>query len=159
MFQWGSLDGSVPRDLLAPSTARVVSVGAGVDFAVVLLSDGTLTWFGYPWWDLAQDPTPRLTGVKAVAVGVYHVLALLGNGTVVGFGLERQATRRAWEVPAGLRRATAVAAGFDRSAALVDGGRGVELWGDGAWEVPRHVQQVRPAGLQRREGHVWEPAK
>lgn len=80
----------------------------------------------------------NLTGVRAVAAGHQHAVALKADGTVVAWGNDTsgQAT-----VPAGLSGVVAVAAGGDVSG-VVRGDGTVRLWGSAASGVT-----TPPAGL------------
>ena len=82
-------------------------------------------------------PVPNLSGVKAIAAGGHHSLALLKNGTVVAWGGNGRgqlgdATTTNRGVPApvsGLSGVKAIAAGAEFSLALLKNGT-VVAWGD-----------------------------
>ena len=81
------------------------------------------------WGDNSQNQllTPEnLHGVKAIACGFYHNLALKSDGTVASWGGSVAA------VPAGLSSVTAIAAGTTHSMALRADGS-VVLWGDNSF--------------------------
>ena len=93
----------------------------------------------------AESPVPvpveGLSGVTAVAAGGKHSLALLGNGTVVGWGGDgfgelgngTSTTRVDVPVPVnGLGNVTAIAAGHKFSLALLGDGT-VRAWGNGQY--------------------------
>jgi alpha-tubulin suppressor-like RCC1 family protein len=79
--------------------AGVVAIAAGETHAVALKSDGTVwawgsnTNFGLTGqppsvpWSLTPVQVAGLTGVTAIAAGGYHSLALKGDGTVWGWGI------------------------------------------------------------------------
>ncbi len=139
----------------------VKAIAAGYDDSFALLEDGTVAaWgsdeFGYlgvagEFGDtcahgLARcQPTPTLVrtasgevlkGVTAIAAGSGHALALLEDGTVVGWGTDntgevgdgQQEDKYAAVPVVGLSGVTALGAGYDTSAALLSDGT-VETWG------------------------------
>ncbi|HVM47636.1 MAG TPA: immunoglobulin domain-containing protein [Candidatus Acidoferrum sp.] len=95
-----------------------------------------------------------LSNVTAVAGGLFHSLALLGDGTVAAWGAGQtnkgsvpyvgQAI-----VPANLSNAVSVAAGYYHSLALISDGT-VVAWGAGTTNTgvaPQYGQSIVPAGL------------
>lgn len=82
----------------------------------------TLVWNGFDYVDLT--PPPGLANVRAFAVGPFHTLALLTDGSVIGWG---DNSHRQAAPPAGLR-AEVIAAGGFHSLALTNGGR-IVGWG------------------------------
>lgn len=89
-----------------------------------------------------------LNGVKAIAAGSTHSLALKGNGTVVAWGAVGEDFGQA-TVPAGLSGVTAISAGGSHSVALKSDGT-VVAWGAGATGTgcfPDCGQTMVPAGL------------
>ncbi len=139
---WGRLDdgeGSVPRGL----THGIASVHAGERYTLLLLADGTVRGFGARSLSWSLDPLSRLWGVRALAAGQRHVLALLQpGGRVVGVGGDE--SRAAWTVPAAAARGVeAIAAGWDLSVAVKDRGRTLLAWGAGAaWPVPPRLKRA-----------------
>jgi hypothetical protein len=68
--------------------------------------------------DYGQTTVPAgLSGVTAIAAGIYHSLALKSDGTVVAWGLNNYGQST---VPAGLSGVTAIAAGVSITAAGAD---------------------------------------
>lgn len=159
---WGSNlarqlgDGSVSAfsDVPVPvvELVNVVSVAGGARHSLALLGNGkVMAWGSNEEGQLGTGGTPvtsnvplavaSLSEVKAIAAGANHSLALLNNGTVMAWGEDAQgqlgngATAVEVETPiavSGLTGATAVAAGGQRSLALVAGGA-VRTWGDDEW--------------------------
>ena len=87
-------------------------------------------------WELDQQsnvPT-RLTNAVAVAGGIFHTLALSGDGTVVGWGFGNYGANNDGqaEVPVGLSNVIAIAAGEFHSLALKADGT-VAGWGFGSF--------------------------
>lgn len=108
VYSWGDNEtwqlGRGPRVPSSPTAARVTGVSgvaavAGGGFAQYALhTDGTVSAWGrnffgqlgggwYGDWSPAPTRVPGLTGVTALAAGSYHALALLGDGTVQGWGI------------------------------------------------------------------------
>lgn len=140
------------RPRVVPELSGVTQVAAGGRHVLALMGDGTVrAWganhngqlgngasnLGHP---TAFSRTPvsvlDLTGVRRVAAGVTHSLALLANGEVWSWGRghegqlgdgERTTRSRPVHVQ-GLGRARAIAAGSHYSLALV--GNRVFAWGD-----------------------------
>jgi alpha-tubulin suppressor-like RCC1 family protein len=127
---------------------NAVAIGAGSSFSVALLADGTLmTWGGNPDGELARrisgnEPNPiparaeGVTGVRAIAVGVSHVLALTDAGTVMSWGENgHSATGNGTGGPVpklvpGLTRVQSISTIFSRSFAVLSDGQ-IMAWGDG----------------------------
>lgn len=154
----------------------VVSVSAGFAHSLALLGDGTAMSWGANWKGQLGDGTTqdrlrpgRVSGleqpVTAVASGPSHNLAVLGDGSVVGWGANSSSelansVERVWTTPGlidGLKGpATAVAAGSEVSAALFEDGS-VQAWGgtlfgdeglaDVSYVVPHSVDGL-PAPVQ-----------
>jgi alpha-tubulin suppressor-like RCC1 family protein len=133
--------------------AGVKQLAAARTFAVALLEDGTVMAWGDrsdgklgdgetgPFSDGQNKiPTPRpvrgLSGVKQIAVGPDFALALLGNGTVMGWGRAfrgelGEAVTGKTGVPLpirGLERVKQIAASRDNGLALLEDGT-VRTWG------------------------------
>ena len=93
------------------------------------------------WGDNSEGqayPPPGLSGVKAVAAGGFHSLALRVDGTVVGWGNN---TLGQAQPPPGLRRVTAIAAGVQHNLALKEDHTVV------AWGYNGSGQSTVPGGL------------
>jgi alpha-tubulin suppressor-like RCC1 family protein len=126
---------------------NVIAIAAGEGFSLALLSNGTVKAWGSNKYGQLADPEVEensnvpvqagsLSGVKTIAAGATHALALLSNGTVMAWGEDKfgeignGTTKTAVETPVavtGLSGVTAVAAGTQDSVALVGGG--VRTWG------------------------------
>ena len=95
-------------------------------------SPGRMNYLSFP------VKVPTLSGVKAVAAGHAHSLALLGDGTIRAWGSNKHgqlgdgatANRPAPVTVSGIRNAVAIAAGGWLSAAILADGR-VMTWGHG----------------------------
>ncbi len=133
-----------------PDLTNLLAVVAGWDHVLARRSDGTVWtwgkttegWAGHgsaPWFRSTPAQVAGLAGVRAVAAGWRHNLALLGDGTVVAWGMNSNGqlgdgttTFRTTPVPVqGLTGVTAVAAGGGFSLALRTDGT-VWAWGTGA---------------------------
>jgi alpha-tubulin suppressor-like RCC1 family protein len=87
----------------------VTAIAAGLGHGLALLEDGTVCAWGSNEWgqgghgkaggysstplkvrDVKNPDTTELTGVKAIAAGSYHSLALLEDGTVCAWGWNEQ---------------------------------------------------------------------
>jgi hypothetical protein len=100
------------------------------------------------------SPTPEtnvpmgLSGVRAIAGGDQHVVALKSDGTVAAWG---DHVGGQTSVPAGLNSVVAVAAGGDVSGAVRSDGT-VVMWGDNAFgqvTVPAGLNNVRQIAIGR----------
>ncbi|WP_237078849.1 carboxypeptidase regulatory-like domain-containing protein [Myxococcus xanthus] len=125
---WGSA-GSLNDVTPTPAgLSDVVSVGAGMTFAVALQADGTLVKWGGP------DPVPVPAGLSDVvdisATGVL-VLALKRDGTVVAIGAEID---QQTHVPEGLQDVVAVSAGAYHGMALKADGT-LTVWGQDVFDL------------------------
>lgn len=128
---------------------HIVAVIAGENFNFALRDDGTVfAWGDNSAGELGIGPAipqssvpvqiPGLSGVKQVASGTLHALAVLANGTVMAWGANTDGDLGTGvKHPGGsnvpvkvdiIHTAVAVAAGFDHSAALLSDGR-VMSWG------------------------------
>jgi alpha-tubulin suppressor-like RCC1 family protein len=130
---------------------NVIAVAAGEGFSLALLSNGTVkAWGSNRYGQLADPeieensnvpvPAGSLSGVKSIAAGATHALALLSNGTVMAWGEDKfgeignGTVKTAVETPSavtGLAGATAVSAGAQDSVALVGGA--VKTWGTNSY--------------------------
>ncbi len=143
---------SLPQQVPGLPTARVVA--AGDSFSLAVARDGSVwAWGNNEYGQLGEDDTitgssvakpllvPGLSGVKALAAGAGHVLALAQNGTVWAWGNNRYGQlgispevanvymRSSPQQVAGLSGVTAIAAGSSHSLALLANGS-VWAWGD-----------------------------
>jgi hypothetical protein len=155
---WGAND-SGQTDV--PSTvSSVLSVAAGEAHSVALLATGTVvawgddtygqtsipgilipTYYIDTWWGGYWVFNPNWIPVESIAAGRNHNLALLTNGTVVGWGDNGfgQASP-----PSNLSNVVAITAGDLHSAALCSNGT-VVVWGDdtfGQTNVPPGLSNV-----------------
>jgi hypothetical protein len=111
---------------------EVTGIAAGYAHSLALRRDGTVVGWG---WN--ASPPPGLTGVVAISAG-YHSLALRKDGTVVAWGGGHDFGQT--NVPVGLNRVIAIAAGQNHSLALKDDGTLV------AWGLAESATQP-PAGM------------
>lgn len=129
-FDFGS--GDVPAFL-----DDAVQVDAEGPVCLVLRADGSLIAWGdqtpanwpFPPISCGQSNTPALQGVVRIAAGTVHGLALLDDGTVVGWGAECPSTDYGQaDVPPNLPPVVDIAAGAQHSLALLEDGT-VVGWG------------------------------
>jgi hypothetical protein len=128
---WGNNPG-IPSGL-----SNVVAIAAGMFHCLALQADGTVVGWGNNNYGQATGVTngaagvvtiagQPLTGVVAIAAGNFHSLALMTDGTVVGWGDD---TWGETSIPAGLTDVVAIAGGDGHSLALKTDGT-VVGWGD-----------------------------
>ncbi len=133
------------RPGVVPGLTGVLSISAGVSHVCALLTDRTVRCWGSNGWGEVGDgqvaprhnaKTPTavigLTGALGIAAGAYHSCALLTGGTVACWGQDSGEDQFDTSEPypvAGIRGATALAAGWDSCALLVD--RTVSCWESG----------------------------
>jgi hypothetical protein len=106
----------------------------------VAVQNGTVLAWGCNYFGQTYVP-PGLSGVKAVAAGAGHILALKNDGTVVGWGNNNSGQT---SIPANLSGVIAIATGMDHSVALKTDGT-VVAWGDnyyGQTTVPNGLSRV-----------------
>ena len=124
--RWGgAYSSSPPADL-----TNVVAVAAG-GWTFALRSTGTVVGWGPPIWGdngAVTNVPAGLSGVRAIAAGDYHALALRSNGTVAVWGGNEYGQTN---MPLGLTDVVAIAAGSAHSVALKADGS-VMVWG-AAW--------------------------
>ncbi len=86
-----------PTPQLVAALPPATAVGAGYDHSLTVAADGSVYAWGYNQYGQAADPSlveavlaprqvPGLSGIVAVAGGLYHSLALGANGRVYGWG-------------------------------------------------------------------------
>jgi alpha-tubulin suppressor-like RCC1 family protein len=151
LYGWGANDygqlgdgtGTERRTPVAAGSglSGVVSIAVGGDHALALKSDGSVVAWGRNDSQLGDGTVTNryepvavlsggapLTGVVAIAAGMYHSLALKSDGTVWRWGThtaENETTNyQAVQVP-NLTGVTAIAAGANHSLALKTDGTGV----------------------------------
>jgi len=140
---WGAYD----QTGLPAGLSNVVAIAAGLDFSLVLKSDGTVASWGNPNQGRTNVPA-GLSNVVAIAAGYYHSLALRSDGVVVSWGNNSQGQTN---VPVGLSNVVNVAAGWFHSLAVKSDGT-VVGWGAGTFvaDPPDSInygQAMVPAGL------------
>ncbi len=148
-------DGTVNhvRPYAAPSPARVsgitdaVSISAGYFHTCALITDGTVTCWGYivasdfaptPLLDSAlPQRVPDITNAKAISAGGFHTCALIVDGTVKCWGADQfgqlgdgklQDSAKPVTV-IGIKHAVSISSGVLHTCAILTGGT-VECWGD-----------------------------
>jgi len=159
---------SVPTPIAGLS--QVKQLAAGWQFAIALLEDGTVMAWGDRWGGKLGDgevgpfsdrknaiPTPRpvrgLSGVKQIAAGEDFALALVNDGTVLGWGysLNRElgeAVTSKTGVPVRLRgveRVKQIAAASHNGLALLEDGT-VRTWGTKRCAIVLQPQEFDPNG-------------
>lgn len=119
--------------------SEVTALAAGGNFSLALLENGTVMAWGRDaegqlgiGGSETEHETPvevsDLSGVRAIAAGGTHALALLSDGTVMIWGSEGGAESRTPVAVAGLEHVRAIAAGGEASYALLEDGT-VRAWG------------------------------
>jgi alpha-tubulin suppressor-like RCC1 family protein len=94
---------------------------------LVLRENGTVTTWGQSGANANTVPANNY-GMKSIAAGTYHNLAVLTNGNILAWGLNLSGIWNLTDVPANVTNVTAVAAGFYHSLALRADGT-VISWG------------------------------
>ena len=110
------------------SAATTPQISAVFNNTVALKSDGTVVVWGDNSQGQLTVPT-GLTGVTAIADGIFHIVALKSDGTVVAWG---QNAQNQTSIPAGLTGVTAIAAGGYHTVALKSDGT-VVAWGNNSY--------------------------
>jgi alpha-tubulin suppressor-like RCC1 family protein len=93
----GTQTPSEPTPQLVAALPRASAIGAGYDHSLAVAADGTVYAWGYNTYGQAADASlteavltpkqvPGLSGIVAVAGGLYDSLALTANGHVYGWG-------------------------------------------------------------------------
>lgn len=150
---WGHFSGK-------PITRPVVAIAAGKDRSTVLQDDGTLVIWGENVWDNMTPPPEKLPGALDIAEGWAHTIALMSDGTVVGWGGKEKIFHQTdveygqEKPPPGLKDVVAIAAGALFSAALRSDGT-VVAWGDNAFrqcDVPANLMGVK--AIAAGENHM-----
>lgn len=132
---WGTnTDGqlNVPAGL-----SNVVAVGAGTRHSLALKTDGTVVAWGSNSYGQNDMPI-GLTNVCAIAAGWVNSLALKADGSVIGWGITGGSNPT--ELPTGLTKVEAIAAGDDNVVLQADGT--VIGWGLGGYAVPADLTNV-----------------
>jgi len=142
---------------------NAVAIGAGSSLSVALLADGTvMTWGEHGGGQLGRrasqngpNPIPApaegVRGIRAIAVGVSHVLALTGAGTVMSWGENGHSATgngTGGPVPTLIPRLTqvqSIATIFSRSFAVLSDGQ-IMAWGDclKRWARPNGDPTISP---------------
>jgi alpha-tubulin suppressor-like RCC1 family protein len=148
------------------SLSGVKAIAAGSDFALALLSGGTVdAWGSNQFGQLANSGVEEashlpvaaggLAGVGSIAAGAQHALALLGSGRVLAWGedsdgqLGNGAFKLRQETPvevSELAGVTAISAGGWDSAALLSSGT-VMAWGLDNWGQLGHGATGSPSAV------------
>lgn len=133
---WG--DNSSGQTEIHPwMTNGIVTVDAGHEFNLALLSDGSVKGWGDNVFGQLDAPA-GLTDAVAVSAGEWHSLALRKDGDVVGWGSDNFG---AITPPVGLSNVVAIETGRSRSVALKNDGTVV------AWGWDEFGQSTVPNGL------------
>jgi alpha-tubulin suppressor-like RCC1 family protein len=147
--RWGQVgDGTVVNrntPVAVTGVRNAVAVAANARISAALLADGTVMVWGFGNAGLGRKaytpdgphPTPELvpgvTGIRAIALGDHHVLAITTAGTLVSWGdtlVGEVGHGSSLPAPvAGLSNVRAVAAGIARSFAVLANGT-IMTWGD-----------------------------
>ncbi len=160
--------GSSTTPVAVKDLKGVTAISAGGDFALALMSDGTVeSWGSNEFGQLGAEgneeeagsnvpvPVASLSGVAQVAAGTHHALALLTGGTVMAWGEDTygelgngamKARQQAPVAVTGLSGVSAVSAGGQDSVARLSNGSvmtwGINVWGtlgDGVTGAPSDV--------------------
>jgi alpha-tubulin suppressor-like RCC1 family protein len=126
---------AVPVELRDPATARIKAVAATAFYCLALQEGGKLFKWGGPNWEASFEVPAQLPDdVVDLEGGERHVLGLLRDGSVLGWG-DNGAGQIA--IPAGLGQVAAISAGGHNSMALRKDGS-VVVWG---------AERTTPSGL------------
>lgn len=129
------------KECYPPANSRFKQIDSFGYNSLAIMDDGTLRPWGVYEPAYYGPPVPsatilpkdiaKLRNITKVATGLGHSLALLGNGTVVGWGLgvEWSEDKGASQVPEFSERAIDIAAGRYFSAAILASGT-LRVWGD-----------------------------
>ncbi len=153
--QYGVSIKALARGGTAPEEWLDVEITMPDTPASVVSAWGRLGWYFYDTEtgdDIVPNPETNvpmdLVGVKAIAGGDQHALALKADGTVVAWG-DHVAGQIA--VPSGLSNVASIAAGADFSGVIFNDGT-VRIWGattGGVTTVPAGLNNVKQLALGR----------
>ena len=124
--------------------AGVIAIAAGASHSVAVKEDGSVVAWGNNEYGQTTVPPEADSGVIAVAAGTYHTLALKIDGTVVAWGTSDFGHENTvgnfgqTNIPTGLKRVTAIAAGGFHSVVLI--GTGLDL--PASLGVQRHENEL-----------------
>jgi hypothetical protein len=121
--EWTALPPRYYKPPVSTGQENVVAISAGLDFGLMLTSDGFVDGWGNP-----PAPNFDLYDIVAISAGYDHALALKRNGTVQAWGSNMAG---ATDVPPGLSNVVAIAAGNHGSLALKSDGTIIGWPGDG----------------------------
>ena len=149
----GQLGNGADGDWTSPDQIEglygVVALAGGDEHSLALLSDGTVMAWGddsdgqlgnglatgdqqTPVQVVGGLGTPVLTNVVAIAAAYTHSLALLGDGSVVMWGLVGFSAQHFPTPVTGITSAVGIAAGTNHDLAVLANGT-VKAWGDNTW--------------------------
>ncbi|MDO8873607.1 MAG: hypothetical protein Q7V05_12900 [Methanoregula sp.] len=166
---WGSNSSGqcgVPKNL-----TNVTGIAAGDGFSIAVKTDGTVIAWGCAFepprlhYNVSAPPGVYSNGsapcevpenvkhIRNVSAGIFHVLALVDDGSVVAWGINNFGQ---CDIPPGLKNVTAVSAGDTFSMALRDDGS-VAVWGWYLGRIPQGTYKGIAAGynqgmLLKRDG-------
>jgi alpha-tubulin suppressor-like RCC1 family protein len=147
--------GSSTVPVAVPGLSGVVAISAGFRYNLALLADGTVRAWGYDKYAqvgtpvaaggceciAVPTPVPGVTGAMAISAGANGAMALLSNGTVMGWGFDPNGQLGFGPVPsaapclcagpvpiAGPAGVKTISDGGNHALALLGTG-GVESWG------------------------------
>lgn len=132
VIAWGNPGGE--ESIVPAGLSNVTAVAAGTWSSLALKDDGTLVFWGTPYWGTSTSNfPPGLTNISAIALGNSHALALRRDGRVLAWGAGMLNATGLLDhaqsvVPDDLTNASAIAAGADFSLALRSNGT-VVVWG------------------------------
>jgi hypothetical protein len=116
---------------------NIRDISCGVLNPTILKHSGEIVeWGTFPHRTQTRIPKPNISNAIKISAGYSHTLALLDNGTVVGWGFNND---NQIDIPSGLSNIIDISAGFNYSMALRSDGK-IICWGNnynGLCNVPK----------------------
>ena len=132
LVQYGS---SLPNNL---NNIKDISCGS-LNPTILKHSGEIVEWGTFPHRTQARIPKPNISNAIKISAGYSHTLALLDNGTVVGWGFNND---NQLDIPSGLSNIIDISAGYNYSMALRSDGK-IICWGNNSYNLCNVPERLR----------------